>query len=294
MQIICVLLMDICETILISMKKKSPPVVSIIMSTYNRAHLLPQTVENIFEQDYDGFELIIINDGSIDETQGVLEKLKAIYNFTAVNNSKNLGLQRSLNKGIGIARGKYIARIDDHDKWIRKDKLSIQVDFLDKHPEIGLVGTAYQINKENISNPLTDKEVRKQILMRCPFCHVTTMMRKSVLEKVGGYDETLPYSEDWDLWLKMGTQTRFANLPDVTTEVVEEVSSLSDSYFLKQLPLNRQLVRKYFKNYSGGVIAMIYHYFIHLFFRLAPLNGTLHNFMKKIFYLQFFTTPQEN
>ncbi|MGK0364406.1 MAG: glycosyltransferase involved in cell wall biosynthesis [Saprospiraceae bacterium] len=272
------------------MKKDERPLVSVIMSTYNRAHLLYQTIENIFEQDYDSFELIVINDGSIDKTQDVLEQLQTIHNFTAINNQKNLGLQKSLNKGIGLAKGKYIARIDDHDKWIKKDKLSIQVYFLEKHLEIGLVGTAYQLGGKNIINPLSDKDIRKQILMRCPFCHVTVLMRKSIVEKVGRYDEVLPYSEDWDLWLKIGTQTQFANLPDVTTEVIEEDASLSDSYFIKQFPINRQLVRKFKNDYPGGRIAMLYHYFIQLFFRLVPLNGSFHRLMKKVFRLRFFTS----
>ncbi len=272
------------------MNEKESPLVSVIMSTYNRAHLLYQTFENIFEQDYDSLELIVINDGSVDKTQNVLEQLKTIYNFTAINNEKNLGLQKSLNKGIDVAKGKYIARIDDHDKWIKKDKLSIQVDFLERYPEIGLVGTAYQLGGKNITNPLTDKEVRKQILMRCPFCHVTILMRKAIVEKVGKYNEVLPYSEDWDLWLKIGTQTQFANLPEVTSRVIEEDASLSDSYFIKQFPINRQLVRKYKKDYPGGKIAMLYHCFIQLFFRIAPLNGSLHRLMKKVFRLQFFTT----
>ena len=164
------------------MNLKNRPIVSVIMATYNRAQTLKQTIENIFDQDYCPIELIVVNDGSEDETLEVLRGLLVHHDFSIINNSENLGLQKSLNRGIQKASGKYIARIDDHDLWIDSKKLSKQVAFLENHPEIGLVGTAYQSGNQIIQNPPTDKEIRNQMLMRCPFCHVTVLMRRSVLE----------------------------------------------------------------------------------------------------------------
>lgn len=259
------------------------PKVSIIMATYNRGHIVGDTIANVMEQDYPNFELVVVNDGSSDQTYALLEALQYRPPIKIINNSVNMGLQKSLNIGIQQATGTYIARIDDHDKWVQKDKLSKQVAFLEQHPKIGLLGTAYQIGNKKMVNPLTDKDIRAQILYRCPFCHVTVMMRKSIIEKIGGYDESLTYSEDWDLWLRIATHSQVANLSAICAAVTEEKASLSDTYFLKQLPLNRKLIQKYAKAYPGGQKAIWYHRGVQFFFTLFPLNGRIHNLMKRLF-----------
>ena len=263
------------------------PKVSIVMATHNRAHSVRQTIENIFEQDYTPIELIVVNDGSSDETQQLLELMQISFSFIVEQNPINLGLQKSLNIGIERATGKYIARIDDHDKWVKKDKLSKQVGFLEKNPSVGLLGTAYISNGTIMLNPETDLSIRKQILFRCPFCHVTVLMRKSVIDRMQGYDETLPYSEDWDLWLRIGQYTEMANLLDVTTEVINEGASLSGNYFLRQLPINRKIIKKHFRRYPNSWKAILYHHFINYFFTIIPINGIAHRMMKKIFQWTF-------
>ncbi len=257
------------------------------MATYNRGHLVQQTIENIFEQDYKSIELIVVNDSSTDNTQQVLERLQGTYKIIVEKNSKNLGLQKSLNKGLRLAKGVYIARIDDHDKWIDKGKLSKQIEFLEKKPEVGLLGTAYMSDGKIMLNPQNDQSIRAQMLFRCPFCHVSLVIRKAVLEKVGCYDETLTYSEDWELWMRIGQHFELANLPDVTTEIINEEASLSGSYYLRQLPINRSLVKKYRHDYPHGLRAIIYHYFIYCFFTLIPIDSMVHNWMKKIFHRAF-------
>lgn len=269
----------------------SHPKVSIIMATYNRGHILANTIANVMEQDYPNLELIIINDGSNDNTRSVLKSLKYNRSLIIINNLKNKGLQKSLNIGLQNATGKYIARVDDHDEWILKDKLSKQVAFLEQNPDIGLVGTAYRVRDQEMVNPLSDAEIRKQILFRCPFCHVTVLMRKTIVESVDGYDESLPYSEDWDLWLRIGTQCKMANLPDISVQLTEEDNSLSAVYFLKQLSLNRKIIQRYTKQYQSAQKAIWYHRGIKLFFSIFPLNGRLHGVMKQVFLKRFLTSP---
>lgn len=261
--------------------------VSIVMATFNRADQLQGTIENIFEQNYQDLELIVVNDGSTDDTLSSLKDIQKTYKFVIVDNIENLGLQKSLNKGIEKASGKYIARIDDHDRWIDSVKISKQVDFLENNPRVGLIGTGYETKGKSMVNPLTDSEIRKQILMRSPFCHVSVLMLKSIVDKVGGYNEDLSYSEDWELWLKMGKHTEFANLPDIMVAVKEEDLSLTGTYFLKQLPINRKIVKQYFKEYPNSTKAFFYHQFIRFFFALVPLNGSIHKWMKKIFLNSF-------
>lgn len=276
------------------MDKTNKPLVSIIMSTYNRVYKLEHTIKNIFEQSYRPLELIIINDGSSDDTLTTLQHLQKTYDFIIINNSKNLGLQKSLNIGIVKANGKYIARIDDHDKWLNKDKLSKQVSFLQSNPDIGIVGTGYLSGEKTMINPLTDSAIRNQILMRSPFCHVSVLIVKSIIDQVGGYNETLPYSEDWELWLKIGKNTQFANLSDISVAIGDEDKSLSGEYFLKQLPVNRQIIKQYYRHYPKHLKALFYHQFLRVFFVVFPLNGKIHQKMKRVFLKSFALTPKNN
>ena len=269
-------------------------VVSIIMATYNRAKQLNQTITNIFEQSYAEIELIVINDGSSDDTLATLHQLQTQFSFIIIDNSQNLGLQKSLNVGINHASGKYIARIDDHDKWIDADKLANQVSFLESHPNVGVVGTGYRIGQKSMINPIKDVEIRNHILMRSPFCHVSVLIVKEVLDQVGGYDETLSYSEDWDLWLKIGKHAQLANLPDITVAIQEEDISLSHDFYLKQMPINRQIVKQYYNHYPLKYKALIYHQFIRFFFAIFPLNGKVHKMMKIGFLKYFALIPNKN
>ncbi len=269
------------------MNSNTSPTVSVVMATYNRAHILRQTIENILKQEYRPLELIVVNDGSKDNTSLVLKELQALYDFVIIENHQNMGLQKSLNRGLQKVTGKYIARIDDHDTWLTTDKLSRQIAYLETHPTVGILGTGYQVGDKKILNPLTDFDIRQQILFRCPFCHVTVVMRTSIVKELGGYDESLPYSEDWELWLRIGQRSQLANLSDITVAVTEAEASLSGDFFLKQLPLNRSIVQKHLKNYPNGFKARLYHSFLQSFFRLFPLNGILHRGMQKVFRLFF-------
>lgn len=264
------------------------------MATYNRADQLEPTIKNIFEQDYNAMEVVIVNDGSTDNTLSVLNMLQNTFDFKVIHNKKNEGLQKSLNIGIQHARGKYIARIDDHDRWIKKDKLSKQVSFLESNPEVGIVGTSYKSGEKTIQNPLSDSEIRNQILMRSPFCHVSVLIVRTIFAKAGGYDESLPYSEDWDLWLKIGRIAQFANLPGIMVSIQEEDLSLSGDYFLKQLPLNRKIIQKYNKDYPRSKRAYLYHQFLKFFFIIFPLNGAVHRLMKRFFLSSFALSSNRN
>jgi len=260
---------------------QSQPIVSVVMATYNRATVISKTVENIFEQTYRPLEVIIINDGSSDNTLEVLTDLQKKYDFKLIHNEQNLRLQKSLNRGLKNATGKYIARIDDHDLWIDPEKTTKQVAFLEENRNFGLIGSAFYINDVKFVNPLTDQ----QILMRCPFCHQPILIRKSVLEQVGFYDENLIYSEDWDMWLKIASVSKIANLSDITVQVFEPAAtdSLSGSFFLKQLPINLKLVKKYGPKFPGAWKAKLYHNFIALFFSVFKIGGSMHRLMQRIF-----------
>ncbi len=259
----------------------STPLVSIVISTLNRASNIGITLKNVAKQDYPNVEVIVINDGSTDDTAQVLARVQGIKLIT---NPQKLGLQKSLNSGCKAASGKYIARIDDHDAWLDVSKLSKQVARLEEDEAIGVIGTAFTIGSRTFINPLTDEAIRKQILFRCPFSHVTVVFRRDLFEQVGGYDENLKYSEDWDLWMKIGRVAKLVNLSDITTEVQESAAgSVTDQFYLSQLQPNKVMLKKYRNDYPRKHLAALYHLFVGIFFALIKKDSGIHRFFTKVY-----------
>ncbi len=263
----------------------SAPLVSIVISTRNRCNDIIATLQNVAKQDYPNVEVIVINDGSTDDTA---EKLAKVSGITLINKPERLDasfeLQKSLNMGCKVAKGKYIARIDDHDTWTDTTKLSKQVAKLEEDERIGLVGTAFTLGQRIFINPLTDKDIRRQMLFRCPFSHVTVVFRKDLFELVGGYDETLRYSEDWDLWLRMGLKSQLLNLGDITTDVKESgAGSLTDTFYVSQWHLNQSILRRYRVYYPRKYLAAWYQSFVGLFLSVVKKNSSIHRYFTKIY-----------
>jgi len=125
------------------MSSNSVPRVSIIIPTYNRVDMLEKSIESVFSQSFTDWELIIIDDASTDGTEERMTKLserEPAINYMRIPRITGKGISEYLNIGLRNSRGEYIARIDDDDFWCHKDKLKMQVEFLDKNPEYVVVG----------------------------------------------------------------------------------------------------------------------------------------------------------
>ena len=135
------------------------PRISIILPTYNGAKYIRKAIESVISQNFFDWELMIINDGSTDNTEEIIEEYKSKDNrIVYIKNDSNLGIQKTFNKGLGEAKREYVARIDDDDEWIDKDKLTNQVEFLDNNQDYVLVGTGV------IIVDVSDKEVVKYLV----------------------------------------------------------------------------------------------------------------------------------
>jgi len=189
------------------------PKISVVMSVYNGEKHLRESIESILNQTFTDFEFIIVNDGSTDNSLEIItsyddERIKII------NNEENIGLTKSLNKAIKQARGVYIARQDADDISL-SNRLELQFKFLEKHPEVALLGTGIYVIDENgdeIEKRIMHPNPKRSLLKGNRFIHGSVMFRKSVIDELGAYNETLRYSQDYELWLRLSKEYDVRNL----------------------------------------------------------------------------------
>lgn len=198
------------------------PKVTVLMAVYNGERYLHEAVESILNQSFVDFEFVIVEDGSKDNTWQILSEYAAQDSrIRLVRNPENMGLAKSLNKGLRVARGEYIARQDADDVSL-PDRLVKQVSVLDAQPQVVLVSG-------NIDLIDTDGRVWHQprrtasprliawFLLFYNYLggHSQVMFRREPVIQIGGYAETYPYSQDYELWLRLAGTGEIAILQDV-------------------------------------------------------------------------------
>ncbi|MFH0846036.1 MAG: glycosyltransferase family 2 protein [Patescibacteria group bacterium] len=181
------------------------PKITVLMPVYNSEKYLKKSIESILNQTFTDFEFLIINDGSTDNSEKIIKS----YNdsrIKLISNEVNLGVIKSLNKGLDQARGEYIARMDADDISFPK-RLEIQIKFMKKNPHIGIAGSWAKIiigNKKinKYSKPISHPEkIKIALLFRCIIIHPSIITRKNILEKYNlRYNINYEHAEDYGLW----------------------------------------------------------------------------------------------
>jgi hypothetical protein len=195
------------------------PRVSVVIGAYNGERFLRPAIESILNQTFRDFELIVVDDCSSDTTLQILEEFKD-ERMRVVRNQRNLGIAETLNHGIALARGEYVA-LQDHDDMSLPTRLECQLAFLERNAQVGIVGSScYVINEAGTIGPgwpvkYNDAELRWALLWRCPFFHTSIMVRRRDIEEVGGYssDPKYRFSEDYDLMSRVAFRHAVANIP---------------------------------------------------------------------------------
>jgi glycosyltransferase involved in cell wall biosynthesis len=193
------------------------PRVSVVMSVYNGEKYLREAVDSILGQTFGDFEFIIVDDGSTDSTWAILQSYDD-QRVILLRNENNIGLTRSLNRGLAIARGEYIARMDADDISL-PERFEKQVKALDENPRLGLVGSdVYYLydatgHKRLVKLPHTDVEVKWHLLFHNSFAHSAVMFRRGLVEKIGFYDEASPFAQDYELFSRIAEHCQVGNLP---------------------------------------------------------------------------------
>jgi glycosyltransferase involved in cell wall biosynthesis len=194
--------------------------ISVVMPVYNSGQLIHNTIISILNQTYEDFEFIIVNDASKDDTLNIIKEYqKKDKRIKIINNNKNLGISLASNKGLDIAKGKYIAMMD-HDDISLPERFEKQIKYLEKNKDVFLIGTGNKyIDKEgNILNKIktitNPDKIKKEIISGTNrICHPSIMFRNETKIR---YREKIYYAQDVDFFLQLLSENKvLTNLPDV-------------------------------------------------------------------------------
>lgn len=237
------------------------PAVSIILPVYNAEKYLKQAVESVLAQSFPDFELIIINDGSTDGSQEIIQNFRDPR--IKMVRQENKGITATLNVGLSMSHAEYIARIDADDVWSNPNKLSIQMEYLSRNPDCVLLGTWANVIDENdkqiscLKYPETDREIRSGLLTKNCFVHPSVVFRKETALRAGVFNEQEKYVEDYGLWLRMGQYGKFANIPQYLMSYRIHQNSTTQRQNLIQSQNSLALIKKHKAQYPNYFIGCL-------------------------------------
>ena len=245
--------------------KAEHPSLTVLMPVYNGADYLSGSVESILGQSYGDFRFVIIDDGSEDDTPAVLADYEARDGrVRVIRNDRNLGLTRSLNKGLSLTEGEWIARMDCDDISL-PGRFEAQVAFFERHPEAAMVGVAWKEMSADLERtirvmrpPTEYDRIRRRILAHNVLCHSAVMMRRAPVMASGGYNQRDVYSQDYDLWLRVVARYPVANLREVHQLRRIHPGNLSHRNIRNQLRTMARAQRRYIRETGISPVYNVY------------------------------------
>ena len=241
------------------------PVVSIVIPTYNRAELLKRSVQSILDQTYQDFEVIVVDDGSTDNTEEVV-KCFADNRIQYIKHDRNRGASAARNTGIRAASARYIAFQDSDDEWLPQ-KLEKQVGMLGtSSTEVGVVYSGFWKVRGRTklyipipSVPLKEGDIH-EVLLRRNFVGIpVTIIRRECFEKAGVFDEKLSMYEDWELWIRISKHYEFRYIAEPLVITHCSAGGVNTQESLVLAKSIEYIVQKHLGEYSRRLLAT--HYF---------------------------------
>ncbi len=230
------------------------PKVSVIIPTYNRAHLVGRAIQSVLDQTYRDFELIIVDDCSTDNTYEVVtgfhdERLRYI------RHDKNRGASAARNTGIREARGRYVAFQDSDDEWL-PEKLEKQIEVFDTaSPEVGVVYTGFWRIQDDKRIYIPSPEIKPKggdihdILLQVNLIGTpVTVLKRECFEKVGMFDEELPKLVDWELWIRVSKYYEFSFIDEPLAIAYRTPDSVSEQSNITQALALKSILKKHFED----------------------------------------------
>lgn len=215
------------------MRTEKPPTVSIIIPTYNRAHLLGRAIQSVLNQTYKDFELIVVDDGSTDNTEQIVRSFSD-ERIRYVRHKKNKGVAAARNTGIKTARGEYMAFQDSDDEWL-PEKLEKQTGIFETAlPEVGVVYTGVHRLKNNRkayipSSGITQKEgyIFSSLLKGNFISTPAALVKKECFQRAGMFDERFPSAEDRELFIRISKYYQFRCIDEPLVIAYHQPDSIS-------------------------------------------------------------------
>ena len=232
--------------------------VSVIIITHNREKFLPFAIESVLRQKFSSFELIIIDDASTDKTEELVKKYLSDSRVRYVKIPKAKSIAQVRNSAWPYVHGKYIAVLDSDDIWLDDLKLAKQFEYLENHPEIVILGSgAVLIDDEGreigqVIKPISDKEIKNNFLVKNPFFHSSVMYPYELIKKIGGYDENIHYSEDFNLWLQFGKIGELYNFSEAMIKYRVHKDNESSKHFFGAIIDVFKVIARNRKKYGLG------------------------------------------
>ena len=212
---------------------KTSPKISVLMSVYNSASYLKEAMDSVLNQSFPDFEFIIVNDGSTDKSAEIIQSYKDDRIFL-VQNETNKGLIYSLNLGLDLVRGEYIARMDADDVCM-PDRLKIQLAFMELSQKVGVLGSDYisfsGSSSKHVSTYAGSDVIKGFLLFSATFCHPSLMIRKSVIDENNfRFSIEAKHVEDYELWTRMSFSTEFESVKIPLLKYRSHSNQVSNTY----------------------------------------------------------------
>lgn len=234
-------------------KKQS---ISVIIPVFNSSKTIERCIDSVLNQTYNRINVICINDASSDDSLEKLLVLQKKYGpdrIVVVSNEKNLGVAKSLNKGLRLSNTKYTARIDADDWW-EETKISKQLRFLEQNQEYKIIGCNYINYNGDIEKRVYTREsnyrIKKNIIKHNPFAHSCIIYDTELVKKIGGYDESIKYGSDYDLYMRLFPFTKFYNLQEFLCFRSIEAEGISIKRQKEQMLQGVKTQNKYIRKYN--------------------------------------------
>jgi len=254
---------------------RNGPIVSVVIPTYNRANLLGRAVRSVLRQTFSDFELIVVDDASVDDTASVIDDFYD-KRIKYTRHGSNLGAPAARNTGISNARGRYIGLLDDDDEWY-PEKLEKQVLKFSQIPEtVGLIYSGYEVRESDgrllrTYFPEARGDVHLRLLLGTTIGSPTPLIRKACFQKVGLFDESLKSCQDWDMWKRISDHYEFDCVPEILAIGYRHEKQIS-SDFASMIPGRTRMVEKHLAEFRRHPEILVIH--LKRLGKMHCINGT--------------------
>ena len=233
------------------------PLISVLLPAYNAERYVRDAIESVLSQTCGDFECIVIDDGSTDQTAAIVQRCAARDGRILLKTGPNQGVSNSLNQGLNMAGGQFIARMDADDICL-PTRLEKQARFLQEHPDYVLVGSRCMLIDpdgfpicEKTDLALDHEEIDASLMrMSWPLVHPAVMVRAEALRKIGGYDPQYKTNQDHDLFLRLAEVGRLANLDEVLLQYRQHFQSIGAKKLASQASTVADIVKAAHKRRS--------------------------------------------